>query len=213
MNAQLISVAHLPQLQRLDTKLPFWCTITSCFVNHSHTSLSTLPVQLGSAASVAGRTFAYWFSSQHPDRSIHSTCSFQLVVHLTSGIQSASSGCAVDSMCGRSRCALAPERVEQITGVPRERWVDRDRCADAYSAPSAVCGPGSNCTCVGVVMLHDAEVQGWACKSVHCCTVTLPMFSMLNTPCAGTTPPTMCHQGPGRPSCGWMSSRHLCCRP
>ena len=32
-------------------------------------------------------------------------------------------------MCGRSRVSLAPERVQQLTGVPAERWVDRDRCA------------------------------------------------------------------------------------
>lgn len=47
--------------------------------------------------------------------------------HVPQNVESKCCLFSVRAMCGRSRCALAPERVEELTGVPRERWVDRDR--------------------------------------------------------------------------------------
>ncbi|WIA21091.1 hypothetical protein OEZ85_005411 [Tetradesmus obliquus] len=36
-------------------------------------------------------------------------------------------------MCGRSRCALAPEQVEQAAGVQPGRWTDRERYRPSYN--------------------------------------------------------------------------------
>eukprot|EP00775_Hariotina_reticulata_P014341 gene14341-14437_t len=36
-------------------------------------------------------------------------------------------------MCGRTRVSLAPERVERLSGVPRERWQERDRYRPSHN--------------------------------------------------------------------------------
>eukprot|EP00877_Chromochloris_zofingiensis_P004829 jgi/Chrzof1/14347/UNPLg00621.t1 len=36
-------------------------------------------------------------------------------------------------MCGRARCSLAPEHVASTSGVPPDRWVDKDKYKPSYN--------------------------------------------------------------------------------
>lgn len=44
-------------------------------------------------------------------------------------------------MCGRSRCSLAPEEVAARTGVPAERWRDRQAYRPSYNVSPGFATP------------------------------------------------------------------------